>query len=147
MSSAAAPFGARPADTTDHAAPRIDGVASADPDISVTPAVQILEGDFLAVLPTLHEASFDAVVRDPPYLLSFRGEGWDTAPSAPSSTSAFGLSDGAHRAPGALLGSTRNPLPPLPQAQARLQWPHLRTSALRRTGPPHRRHAALRGLV
>jgi DNA modification methylase len=74
------------------------------------PAVEVLEGDCLAVLPSLPPASIDAVVTDPPYLLGFRGDAWDTAPWVSSCTAAFGLRDGAHRTPGAVLGETRNPV-------------------------------------
>lgn len=72
--------------------------------------VRVINGDSLTVLPTLPTASFDAVITDPPYLLRFRGEDWDTAPWASSCTAAFGLQDGAHRNPGAVLGTTRNPV-------------------------------------
>jgi site-specific DNA-methyltransferase (adenine-specific) len=37
----------------------------------------VLHGDCLAVMPTLEEASVDAVVCDPPYGLSFMGKNWD----------------------------------------------------------------------
>lgn len=37
----------------------------------------IIEGDCLAVMPTLPENSIDAVVTDPPYGLSFMGKEWD----------------------------------------------------------------------
>jgi len=36
-------------------------------------------GDCLAVLKTLDDASVDAVVTDPPYLIDFMGKGWDSA--------------------------------------------------------------------
>lgn len=74
------------------------------------PRVSVLQGDCLAVLPTLPAASFDAVVTDPPYLLNFRGDAWDAAPWATSAVSAFGHRDGSPRAPGALLHNTRNPV-------------------------------------
>lgn len=38
----------------------------------------ILHGDVLDVLPTLTDASVDAVVCDPPYALGFMGHAWDT---------------------------------------------------------------------
>ena len=38
---------------------------------------QLLEGDCLAVLTSMADASVDAVVTDPPYNLSFMGKGWD----------------------------------------------------------------------
>lgn len=38
----------------------------------------ILHGDVLDVLPTLADASIDAVVCDPPYALGFMGHAWDT---------------------------------------------------------------------
>jgi DNA modification methylase len=40
--------------------------------------VVIYAGDCLDVLPTLPDASADAVVTDPPYLLGFMGREWDT---------------------------------------------------------------------
>jgi hypothetical protein len=39
--------------------------------------VPVVHGDCLAVMPTLEEASVDAVVCDPPYGLSFMGKDWD----------------------------------------------------------------------
>lgn len=36
-------------------------------------------GDCLAVLRTMSDASVDAVVTDPPYLIDFMGKGWDSA--------------------------------------------------------------------
>lgn len=38
---------------------------------------QVIEGDCLAVMPTLPEACVDAVVTDPPYGLAFMGKAWD----------------------------------------------------------------------
>src|ERR1051325_3194619 len=38
---------------------------------------QILTGDVLVKLPTLEANSFDAVLCDPPYGLSFMGKAWD----------------------------------------------------------------------
>jgi site-specific DNA-methyltransferase (adenine-specific) len=38
---------------------------------------EILQGDLLDVLPTLPDASIDAVVTDPPYALAFLGNEWD----------------------------------------------------------------------
>src|SRR5690348_14589737 len=38
---------------------------------------EIREGDALAVLKTMPDASFDAVLSDPPYGLSFMGKAWD----------------------------------------------------------------------
>jgi site-specific DNA-methyltransferase (adenine-specific) len=35
--------------------------------------IQVIEGDCLAVLPTLEKESFDAIVTDPPYGISFEG--------------------------------------------------------------------------
>lgn len=40
-------------------------------------SVQLLQGDALAVLATLDEASIGAVVTDPPYELGFMGKSWD----------------------------------------------------------------------
>ncbi len=37
----------------------------------------IIEGDAVAVLPTLPAAVFDAIVTDPPYALNFMGKKWD----------------------------------------------------------------------
>jgi hypothetical protein len=39
--------------------------------------VPVVHGDCLAVMPTLEEASVDAIVCDPPYGLSFMGKDWD----------------------------------------------------------------------
>lgn len=39
--------------------------------------VTVWHGDSLDVLPTLPEASFDAVVTDPPYGIAFMGKAWD----------------------------------------------------------------------
>lgn len=41
-------------------------------------APRVLAGDVLDVLPTLADASVDAVVCDPPYALGFMGHAWDT---------------------------------------------------------------------
>lgn len=40
-------------------------------------AIQIIEGDCLEVMPSLLPDSFDSVVSDPPYGLSFIGKSWD----------------------------------------------------------------------
>ena len=42
-----------------------------------SPRVTLLTGDCLAVLPTLPDASVDAIVTDPPYGLRFMGKAWD----------------------------------------------------------------------
>ena len=42
-------------------------------------AVTVLEGDCLDVLPTLPDASVDAIVTDPPYELGFMGRAWDAS--------------------------------------------------------------------
>lgn len=39
--------------------------------------VRVIEGDMLAILPTLDADSVDAVVTDPPYGLKFMGKKWD----------------------------------------------------------------------
>ena len=39
--------------------------------------IQLYHGDCLDVLPELEAGSFDSVVTDPPYGLSFMGQGWD----------------------------------------------------------------------
>lgn len=44
----------------------------------MTAAPTVLHGDVLDVLPTLADASIDAVVCDPPYALGFMGHDWDT---------------------------------------------------------------------
>ncbi len=38
---------------------------------------QVIQGDCLAVMPTLDADSVDAIVSDPPYGLSFMGRDWD----------------------------------------------------------------------
>jgi len=43
----------------------------------VTNEVRVIEGDCLKILPTLEAGSFDAVITDPPYGLSFMGNDWD----------------------------------------------------------------------
>jgi site-specific DNA-methyltransferase (adenine-specific) len=45
----------------------------------VSGPVAVTEGDCLSVLPTLGEASVDAVVTDPPYEIGFMGKAWDGA--------------------------------------------------------------------
>jgi site-specific DNA-methyltransferase (adenine-specific) len=40
-------------------------------------SIQVLHGDCLALLPTLAEASVDAVCTDPPYGIGFMGRNWD----------------------------------------------------------------------
>jgi site-specific DNA-methyltransferase (adenine-specific) len=74
----------------------------------------VIQGDCLEVLPGLPAASFDAVVTDPPYFLQFRGDHWDVAPWEGSAAvwplARFGFTDKSRRAPGAVLGSSRNPV-------------------------------------
>jgi hypothetical protein len=41
--------------------------------------MRILHGDCRAILPTLPDASVDAIVTDPPYELGFMGKGWDAS--------------------------------------------------------------------
>jgi DNA modification methylase len=41
------------------------------------PGVALYHGDALAVLPTLPDASVDAVVTDPPAGIGFMGKEWD----------------------------------------------------------------------
>lgn len=41
------------------------------------PTFRILQGDSLAVLPTLPDNSVDSIVTDPPYELGFMGKSWD----------------------------------------------------------------------
>jgi len=41
--------------------------------------IQLYLGDCLAVLPTLPDASVDAIVTDPPYELGFMGKAWDAS--------------------------------------------------------------------
>src|SRR5688572_23655790 len=41
---------------------------------------QVLKGDCLALMPTLADASIDAIVTDPPYGLGFMGRAWDALP-------------------------------------------------------------------
>jgi hypothetical protein len=41
--------------------------------------VRLYHGDCIEVMSTLPDASVDAVVTDPPYLLDFMGKGWDSA--------------------------------------------------------------------
>jgi site-specific DNA-methyltransferase (adenine-specific) len=82
-----------------HDAPATDPTAPAGEDRDGAPAIRVLEGDCLSILPTLPDASYDAVVCDPPYLLRFRGEGWDTAPWSASAKSTFAWGDGAHPNP------------------------------------------------
>lgn len=44
------------------------------------PQPQIIHGDCLEVMKTMHEASVDSIVTDPPYGLGFMGKAWDTLP-------------------------------------------------------------------
>ena len=46
--------------------------------------MRILEGDVLAVLPTLEASGFDACLCDPPYGLGFMGKDWDHGIPGPS---------------------------------------------------------------
>ena len=43
-----------------------------------TPAYRLIHGDCRAVLPTLADASVDAVVTDPPAGIGFMGKEWDS---------------------------------------------------------------------
>jgi DNA modification methylase len=71
-------------------------------------AVTLHHGDALDILPTLPDASVDAVVTDPPYGLEFMGKEWD-APWK-HGFGKTGYVDGAERVPRPNYGSTRNPM-------------------------------------
>ncbi len=45
------------------------------------PTYRVLTGDCVEVMAAMPEASVDAIVTDPPYLLAFMGRHWDHAPS------------------------------------------------------------------